>query len=198
MSRMVETFKNFIGGAWKSSRSGATFENENPAFRGSNLGLFQSSTVDDVAEAIAAAAAAFGAWRRLPVAARQERIAAFLRLLEESREELARIVTVENGKTIRESLAEVDSALVEGRYHLTQVSAFHGHTGPGTVRDVSTWVQYEPVGVEGVELLRGQHIPILAPSGWTVPTGSDDAVPGPGRRDRPDRAARREPLVNRQ
>ena len=150
MGRMVETFKNFIGGTWKSSRSGATFENENPAFRGSNLGLFQSSTVDDVAEAIAAAAAAFGAWRRLPVAARQERIAAFLRLLEESREELARIVTVENGKTIRESLAEVDSALIEGRYHLTQVSAFHGHTGPGTVRDVSTWVQYEPVGVVAI------------------------------------------------
>jgi acyl-CoA reductase-like NAD-dependent aldehyde dehydrogenase len=150
MSRMVETFKNFVGGAWQSSRSGATFENENPAVRGSNLGLFQQSSVDDVAEAIAAAAGAFAAWRRQPVAARQERIGAFLRLLEESRDQLARIVTLENGKTIRESLAEVDSALIEGRYHLTQVSAFHGHTGPGTVRDVTTWVQYEPVGVVAI------------------------------------------------
>ena len=112
-------------------RIGATFENENPAVRGSNLGLFQSSTVDDVAEAIAAAAAALAPRRRLPIAARQERIADFLRLLEDSREELARIVTLENGKTIRESRAEVDSALVEGTYHLNQVGGVPRRTGPG-------------------------------------------------------------------
>jgi len=147
---MVETFKNFIGGAWKVSRSGATFANENPAFRGSNLGLFQSSTSEDAADAIAAAAGAFAAWRRLSVASRQDRIGAFLQALETSRDELARIVTLENGKTIRESYAEVDSALVEGRYHLTQASAFYGHTGPGAVRDVATWEQYEPVGVVAI------------------------------------------------
>jgi aldehyde dehydrogenase (NAD+) len=147
---MVETFKNLIGGAWKSSRSGATFEDENPAFRGSNLGRFQSSTVEDVAEAIAAAAGALAGWRRQSIASRQERVGVFLRLLEESRDELARIVTLENGKTIRESYAEVDSALIEGRYHVTQVSAFYGHTGPGTVRDVTTWEQYEPVGVVAI------------------------------------------------
>src|SRR4029079_456953 len=76
--------------------------------------------------------------------------AEFLRLLKQSREELARIVTLENGKTLRESRAEVDSALVEGHYHLTQVSAFYGHTGPGAARDITTWVQYEPLGVVGV------------------------------------------------
>ena len=69
---------------------------------------------------------------------------------EASRDELARIVTLENGKTMRESRAEVDSALVEGSYHLTQVSAFYGHTGPGAFRDITTWVQYQPVGVVGV------------------------------------------------
>src|SRR4051812_5015923 len=98
---MVETFKNFIGGEWKSSRSGATFENENPAVRGSNLALFQSSTAEDVADAVDAAAGAFSAWRRQSVVARQERISVFLRLLQDSRDELARIVTLENGKTIR-------------------------------------------------------------------------------------------------
>src|SRR5438093_12947875 len=100
---MVETFKNYVDGKWGASRSGATFENENPALRGSNLGLFQSSTAEDVIEAIAAADAAFDAWRRTPVAERQRYIAEFLKLLNESREELARIVTLENGKTIRES-----------------------------------------------------------------------------------------------
>src|SRR2546425_2851902 len=147
---MVETFNNFIGGKWATSRSGATFENENPACRGSNLGLFQSSTAEDVAEAIAAADGAFGTWRRAPLSQRQQHIAEFLRLLKESREEIARIVTLENGKTIRESRAEVDSALVEGSYHLNQVAAFYGHTGPGAFREITTWVQYHPLGVAGV------------------------------------------------
>ena len=147
---MVETFKNFIDGRWRVSPSGVTFPDENPAFRGSNLGLFQSSNGQDVADAVSAAAAAFDGWRRTSVPARQERIAEFLRLLQASREDLARIVTKENGKTIRESRAEVDSALVEGRYHLNQVASFYGHAGPGAFREIATWVEYQPVGVVGV------------------------------------------------
>ena len=141
---------NFINGAWTRARGAATFGNENPAFRGSNLGVFQSSTAEDVDAAIAAAAAAFRAWRRTPLATRQQHVAEFLKLLERSREELARIVTLENGKTIRESRAEVDSALVEGAYHLNQVAAFAGSAGPGGSRAITTWVQYQPLGVVGV------------------------------------------------
>src|SRR5258705_2909709 len=147
---MTETFKNFIGGGWKASRTGQAFENEKPGSRGSNLGFFQSSGAEDVDEAIGEAERAFRTWRRTTVAERQQYIAEFLRLLKQSREELARIVTLENGKTLRESRAEVDSALIEGNYHLTQVSAFYGHTGPGAARDITTWVQYEPLGVVGV------------------------------------------------
>jgi aldehyde dehydrogenase (NAD+) len=147
---MTETFTNFVGGRWVPSRTGETFENENPAVKGSNLGLFQSSGPDDIDEAIAVADAAFRAWRRTPLTERQQHVSAFLGLLKTSREELARIVTLENGKTLRESRAEVDSALVEGHYHLTQVSAFYGHTGPGAFRDITTWMQYQPLGVVGV------------------------------------------------
>src|SRR6476646_1919503 len=146
----VETYKNFVNGKWKASRNSATFENENPAVRGSNIAFFQSSTPEDVREAIDVADNAYRTWKRTPVSERQQYIAEFLRLLKENREELARIVTLENGKTIRESRAEVDSALVEGSYHLNQVSAFYGHIGPGAFRDIQTWVQYEPLGVGGV------------------------------------------------
>jgi aldehyde dehydrogenase (NAD+) len=146
----VETFKNFINGKWTPSRTGATFENENPAFRGRIVGLFQSSTPEDVLDAITVADHAYRVWKRASVAERQGYIAEFLRLLKENREELARIVTLENGKTIRESRAEVDSALVEGTYHLNQVAGFSGHVGPGAFRDISTWVQYQPLGVVGV------------------------------------------------
>jgi alpha-ketoglutaric semialdehyde dehydrogenase len=147
---VTDTFKNFVGGQWKTSKTGQTFENENPAVKGSNLGFFQSSGPEDIDEALGEAEVAFRTWRRTTVAERQQYIAEFLRLLKESHEELARIVTLENGKTLHESRAEVDSALVEGNYHLTQVSAFYGHTGPGAGRDITTWVQYEPLGVVGV------------------------------------------------
>jgi aldehyde dehydrogenase (NAD+) len=147
----IETFHNFVNGEWKASRNGAAFENENPASRGSNIGMFQSSTQEDVREAIDVADHAFHSWRRTPLPERQQYVREFLRLLAESREELARIVTMENGKTIRESRAEVDSALVEGTYHLNQVANFAGNTGPGgAFRDIQTWVQYQPLGVVGV------------------------------------------------
>ena len=143
-------FNNFIAGRWTPSAGGVTFGNENPAHRGSSLGAFQSSSVHDVRDAIDAAAEAFRSWRRTSVADRQRHIAAFLNLLKDSREELARIVTLENGKTIRESRAEVDSALVEGGYHLQQVAGFYDSTSRKHARDLTTWVKLEPVGVVGI------------------------------------------------
>ena len=64
---MTDTFKNFVNGRWAASRTGETFENENPAVKGSNLGAFQSSSPDDIDEAVAAADAAFRTWRRTAV-----------------------------------------------------------------------------------------------------------------------------------
>jgi acyl-CoA reductase-like NAD-dependent aldehyde dehydrogenase len=146
---MVDVFKNLIGGAWKPSRGGATFGNENPAARGSHLGAFQASTTEDISAAIDAAADAFRSWRRTTVLERKKCVSAFLRLLRESREELARIVTLENGKTIRESRAEVDSALVEGTHHVNQIEAFYDRSGPGAFTE-KTWMQYEPIGIAGI------------------------------------------------
>ena len=141
---------NFIDGRWVASRNGATFADENPAHRGSSLGAFQSSTADDVACAIDAAAVAFRSWRRTSVADRQQIVAAFLTLLKESREEIARIVTLENGKTIRESRAEVDSALIEGGYHLQQTAGFFDAASRTSAHELTTWVRLEPVGVVGI------------------------------------------------
>ena len=148
---MIErTFRNFVHGRWTASRGGATFGDENPAHRGSNLGTFQASTPDDVRGAIDAASDAFRAWRKTTVAERQRYVAEFLNLLEASREEIARIVTLENGKTIRESRAEVDSALVEGSYHLQQVAGFFDSASQKRTRDLTTWVKIEPIGVVGI------------------------------------------------
>ena len=145
----METFHNFVGGRWAPSRGCATFGDENPAERGSNLADFQSSTAEDVRDAVDAAVDAFPMWRRTPVSERKRHIEAFLSLLRDSREELARIVTLENGKTIRESRAEVDSALVEGGHHVHQIETFYEGSGPSAFSN-RTWMQFEPVGVAGI------------------------------------------------
>jgi aldehyde dehydrogenase (NAD+) len=147
---MTDTFNNLIDGQWKPSASGTTMGDENPAVRGSVLGLFQSSAVEDVREAISAAAGAFRSWRRTTVPQRQQHIANFLGLLKNAREELARIVTSENGKTIREARAEVDSALIEGQYHLESVSSFLGYATPPLSASIDTSVRYQPLGVVGI------------------------------------------------
>jgi aldehyde dehydrogenase (NAD+) len=144
------THNNYFEGNWVAPPRGATFGDENPAHRGSNLGSFQSSTPDDVACAVDAAAGAFRMWRRTSIADRQQFVAAFLTLLKESREEIARIVTLENGKTIRESRAEVDSALIEGSHHLQHAPGFFERASVRSTRDLTTWVKLEPVGVVGI------------------------------------------------
>ena len=146
----MDTFNNFIHGRWAPARGGATFGDENPAHRGSNLGAFQASTADDVRDAIDAAAGAFQSWRKTTVAERQRHVAAFLNLLRESREDIARIVTLENGKTIQESRAEVDSALVEGGYHLQQAAGFFTQARQRQTAELTTWVKLEPLGVVGI------------------------------------------------
>ncbi|MGA2974408.1 MAG: aldehyde dehydrogenase family protein [Spirochaetia bacterium] len=146
----METHRNLIGGNWAASRTGRTFEDENPSLKGSVLGLFQASDPSDIAFAVDAAQAAFPAWRETPVRDRQDAVGRFLALLAIRGEELARIVALENGKTFREASTEVSSALAEGTYHQQQVSRFFGHTLPTGTRGMTGWVQYHALGVAAV------------------------------------------------
>ena len=141
---------NFIGGAWRECRARETFADENPADRGSCIGRFQASGAEDMTQAVAAAASAFAGWRRVGVRQRQATGAKFLDLLRGAAGDLALIVARENGKTLREARAEVDSALAEGTHHVAQITTFMGNTMPAGTRGCAGWTQYEPLGVAGI------------------------------------------------
>ena len=147
---MTEDLKNYIGGVWSHCNSGKTFENENPAQRGKIINRAPESGPADVEHAVAAAADACNEWRRTPLMKRQALGKAFLGLVGDSREELARIVSQENGKTIREARAEVDSALKEGTYHVDQIATFGGNVLPVGTGPYTGWLQYHPLGVVGI------------------------------------------------
>lgn len=147
---MTDILKNYIGGEWRTATGGATFANEDPSRRGMEINRAQASTAQDIDDAVTAAASAFRPWSHQPITERQAAVARFLDALAASREELARLVARENGKTIRESRGEVDSALLEGRHHVQQMSVFAGSAAPRADGEVTAWEQFHPLGVVGV------------------------------------------------
>ena len=67
-----QTYQNFIGGAWRASRSGKTFVSTNPAHPSEVVGYYQKSTAADVEDAIDAAVRAQPAWAATPAPERGE------------------------------------------------------------------------------------------------------------------------------
>ncbi len=101
-----ELLKNYVGGEWIPSTVSRVEEVKNPATE-ELLARCPLGSVEDAAAAVAAARAAFPGWRETPV---QDRIQFLFRLkqsLEDHAEELAVIVTEENGKTLPESRGSV-------------------------------------------------------------------------------------------
>src|SRR3990172_9139849 len=98
----VEVLQNFIGGAWVPSKTERVEDIPNPA-TGDLLARVPYSTVGDVEAAVAAAARAYPAWRDTPVVERARVMFRFRQVLEDHLEELALLVTQENGKTVEEA-----------------------------------------------------------------------------------------------
>jgi malonate-semialdehyde dehydrogenase (acetylating)/methylmalonate-semialdehyde dehydrogenase len=102
----VELVRNYIGGKWRESKSAEHTDVMNPA-TGEALGRVPLDGAADVASAVDAAAAAFPEWRRVPPADRIQYLFRLKQLLEENFEDLARTLTMENGKTIGEARGEM-------------------------------------------------------------------------------------------
>jgi acyl-CoA reductase-like NAD-dependent aldehyde dehydrogenase len=69
---MAEIYRNYIGGRWSEAKSGATFENRNPADRRDLVGLFPDSDREDIDAAVSAAKKAQAHWRLVPAPKRGE------------------------------------------------------------------------------------------------------------------------------
>jgi succinate-semialdehyde dehydrogenase/glutarate-semialdehyde dehydrogenase len=96
-----------IGGAWRGSRSGATFEDRDPADE-SVVAAVPACGADEAREAVEAAATAFPSWRRETARSRANRLRRLAELLRRDRERLARTMTAEQGKPIAEARGEVE------------------------------------------------------------------------------------------
>jgi malonate-semialdehyde dehydrogenase (acetylating)/methylmalonate-semialdehyde dehydrogenase len=102
----AEILKNYIGGEWIAAESTEYHEVKNPA-TGELIGKTPLCGAAEVDTAVRSAKHAFGSWRRTPVEDRVQFLFQLKFQLEKHAEELAAIVTRENGKTLSESRGSV-------------------------------------------------------------------------------------------
>ena len=143
----VKIFGNYINGRWVSSESNATLKNINPANRDEVLCEVQDSTPADAASAIEAAAAAFSGWRSTPAPERARLLQNVVLALREQEETLVRVITLENGKTLRESRGEFLSAIKKSEFQIGEGRRLGGEHLPSELPGVVCYLAREPLGV---------------------------------------------------
>jgi aldehyde dehydrogenase (NAD+) len=100
-------YRNYIGGEWVDPAASQTVVNFNPADTRDVLGVVPLSGAEDARRAVAAASAAFPAWRDTPAPVRGRILFSAWQIMDREKEELARLLTREEGKTRKESLGEI-------------------------------------------------------------------------------------------
>src|SRR6266481_7863274 len=101
---------NFINGQWSDSKAAAWVDVTNPA-TGEIIAQTPLADAAEAAAAVEAAAAAFPEWRRTPAEDRIQPLFKLKQLLEDHVDDLGRILTQENGKTLTEAKAELRRAI---------------------------------------------------------------------------------------
>ncbi|HEX9068049.1 MAG TPA: aldehyde dehydrogenase family protein [Ktedonobacterales bacterium] len=162
-----KTYENYIGGEWRPSDSGQTFEDTNPAHSTQVLGLFQKSALSDLDAAIAAAEQSLPAWRALPAPKRGEIILKAALLLEERRDAIARDMTREMGKPLRETQGDMQTAIDFGKYVAGEGSRAEGETVPSGIVDKLCFTLRQPLGVVGI--ITPWNFPMAIPAWKTFP-----------------------------
>jgi len=158
---MPQTFQNYIDGQWAGSSDGKTFEQRNPANLEDVTGLWPASTRDDARRAIAAAQKAFPDWARLSPLKRADYLKAALEAMKRRRDELAEVLTRENGKTIAESKIEIDAAIKEMEFQIHEGVRLGGQTVASAFEGVFAYSVRQPLGV--VSIISPWNFPFNVP-----------------------------------
>ena len=156
---------NHIGGRWRNSTASEFLKVVNPA-TSELLAEVPLSPECEVVEAIEAAAAAFPEWRRTPPEERIQYLFKLKQLLEEHLEELARLITLENGKTLAESRAEMRRAVESVEVACGITMLMQGSNLEDVARGIDEMTIRQPLGV--VAAICPFNFPVMVPF-WFLP-----------------------------
>lgn len=163
--------KNYVAGQWVDVAGDRDIPVTNPA-TGETIAVHPMSSNDDVDRAIAAADAAFWEWRMTPVPTRSAILFQYRHLVWEHREELARIIVDENGKTFSEGLGELLRALQYIEHAAAVTETMKGSVTENVGSGVDIEAIREPLGVFAV--IAPFNFPAMIPLyfTWAVATGN--------------------------
>ncbi len=142
----VRSLDNYIGGAWTPSAAGERLDVTDPA-SGETIATVPLSTAAELDRAVAAARAALPAWRDVSVIERGRRLFALREGLDRRREDLARSVTAEMGKTIGDARAEVARMIEMVECACAIPTTIQGRVAEDVSRGIDAETVRQPVGV---------------------------------------------------
>ncbi len=136
----------YVNGKWRDAKSGKTIKVTNPA-TGDVLGTVPSMGTDETREAIEAANAAWPAWRKLIAKERANLLRKWFNLILENQEDLAVLMTAEQGKPLAESRGEVIYGASFIEWFAEEAKRVYGDVIPQHQPDKRIVVIKQPVGV---------------------------------------------------
>lgn len=167
MTTTVETLtlKNYIGGEWVASTSTKTEVVPNPA-TGETLAYVPLSTREDLDQAVSVAKEAFKTWSKTPVPKRARILFRYQQLLVEHWDELARLVTQENGKNYDEAYGEVLRGIECVEFAAGAPTLMMGTQLPDIATGIESGMWRYPIGVVGG--ITPFNFPMMVPC-WMFP-----------------------------
>ncbi len=157
--------RNFIGGRWVTPTSDAALELANPA-TGEPLGRTPAGSAEEVDAAVQAAQAAFPGWRAMPAADRVQFLFKLKALLEEHLDELATLITTENGKTLSESKGELRRGIENVEVACGIPVLMQGYSLEDVAPGIDEIMVRQPLGVCAV--ITPFNFPLMIPL-WFLP-----------------------------
>ncbi|WP_353644212.1 aldehyde dehydrogenase family protein [Mesorhizobium sp. WSM2239] len=159
---MSELFRNLIGGEWVD---GEAIPNINPSDTNDVVGEYARASKDDAQAAIAAARAAFPAWSRSGLLERHAVLRKTADEITARKEELGRLLSREEGKTLAEGIGETVRAAQIFDFFAGEALRLAGEILPSVRPGVSVEVTREAVGVVGI--ITPWNFPIAIPA-WKI------------------------------
>ena len=136
----------FVNGAWADADSGQTIKVNNPA-TGEVIGTVPKMGAAETRRAIEAADKALPAWRALTAKERSAKLRRWYELMLENQDDLARLMTIEQGKPLAEAKGEIAYAASFIEWFAEEAKRVYGDTIPGHQPDKRLIVIKQPIGV---------------------------------------------------
>ena len=153
---MYETLELLVDGEWRQGSDGITEDVINPATE-KVLGQLPHASLADLDQALDAAERAFKSWRKVNPHERAKLLKRVAALIRENAEHIATVMTLEQGKTLAESRAEVEITAESHEWAAEECKRTYGRVVPSRYDGTKMLVEYEPVG------------PVAAFSPWNFP-----------------------------